>query len=314
MDPDTDEYILKDGKIGNVDPTPYGTDFEYTSFAYKHKNALFITVDVFNKVSNPDHNYIDRENGLGGEGIVTGDVTGEHLSWFKNILIAARDDDTIKHIMVQAHLPILQPVKKVASSAMFFDRGEDSEFWKTMVQYEVDIYFAGEVHANTASKATGSNLIQIVSRSMILSNFLKVTVSPDSIHVEALNEIGRKYDQYSKSEFEVIGSLSIDKKAGSGGTSIESSGDLQIIDAAWDPLIHFTFEELHSVGDRQVLGLIDWPFIIPKKVNMRGVTVKDTIFNQGAFGQQYDAQSGKVTISTDDGFHGNAGYFNGGES
>jgi hypothetical protein len=66
---------------------------------------------------------------------------------------------------------------------------------------------------------------------------------------------------------------------------------------------------LHSVGDRQVLGLIEWPHIIPKKVKMRGVTVKDTIFNQGAFGQQYDAQSGKVTMSTDDGFHGNAGYF-----
>lgn len=116
-DPNTAEYIFINDGIGNTHPTPYGTDYEYTSFSHRHKNVLFITVDVFHEVSNYD--YFDRSNGLGGEGIITGDVTGLHLEWFEEVLIEARKDSSINHIIVQAHLPILQPVRTVHSSGMF---------------------------------------------------------------------------------------------------------------------------------------------------------------------------------------------------
>ena len=44
------------------------------------------------------------------------------------------------------------------------DRGEDSELWKLMSKYGVDVYFAGEVHSNTASQS--SNVVQIVVSSV----------------------------------------------------------------------------------------------------------------------------------------------------
>ena len=125
MDEDSGEHIYKEG-IGNADSTPIGTPYEYTSFAHRHKNALFITMDVFHEIS--DRDFLDRVNGIGGEGIITGDVTGSHLDWFEEVLKEARNDDGIKHIIVQSHLPILQPVRKIYSSAMFFDRAERSSF------------------------------------------------------------------------------------------------------------------------------------------------------------------------------------------
>jgi len=85
-------------------------------------------------------------------------VEGDHLKWFENVLIEARKNKSIKHIIVQAHLPIIQPVRKVSCSGQFMDNGEESMFWKIMVKYNVDIYFAGEVHTNTVTKDTSSNL------------------------------------------------------------------------------------------------------------------------------------------------------------
>ena len=143
--------------------TPVGTPYEGTSFAYVHKNALFVTVDAFEKIS--DSNYLDRENGTGGEGTVTCTVVGAHLNWFESVLSAAQADPSIHHIFVQAHVPIQQPVRKVHCSGQYFDVGIESPFWKAMEEYGVDVYFAGEVHSNTATKASSSNLVQIVTRS-----------------------------------------------------------------------------------------------------------------------------------------------------
>ena len=171
---DQDGNFLFDDQIGEVSSRPLGTVFENTSFAYKHKNALFVTVDAFEQIDSP---FIDRSDGVGGEGVVTCTVRGDHLRWFENVLKEARKDDTIKHIFVQAHLPIVQPVRKVRCSGQFIDYGEDSEFWRFMNTYGVDVYFAGEVHANTATKSNDSNLVQIVSRGNMFNNFIKVEKS-----------------------------------------------------------------------------------------------------------------------------------------
>ena len=137
------EYLFST-PVADAPARPVGTMFEGSSFAYRFRNVVVISVDAFRLVNNGAANYFDREQGLGGEGAITCDVSGAHLTWFENVLKAARQDSTIKHIFVEAHLPIIQPVRKVNCSGQFFDRADKSEFWKLMIQYQVDIYFAGE--------------------------------------------------------------------------------------------------------------------------------------------------------------------------
>ena len=64
----SENYSFFTDDIDGVPSRPVGTPFEGTSFAYRHRNALFISVDAFRTVNNGDSNYIDRENGFGGEG------------------------------------------------------------------------------------------------------------------------------------------------------------------------------------------------------------------------------------------------------
>lgn len=135
-----------DNKDVGVTSRPLGTPYENTTFAYVHNNVLFVTVDAFELVGDGTKNFIDRENGLGGEGSVTCTVDGGglHLLWLENILRKGRDDSSISHIIVQSHLPIVQQIRKVSCSGQFLDYGEDSNFWRLMNQYGVDIYLAGE--------------------------------------------------------------------------------------------------------------------------------------------------------------------------
>lgn len=142
FDRETNQYIYKE-KIGNIPSTPWHTEFKHTSFAYRHKNALIVTVDNFYQVSD-DTDFFKPDQGIGGNGVITGDVVDEHLTWFERVLREGRKDSGIKHIFVQSHLPVLQPVRRVNSSSMFIDRAQDSQFWKIMRKHHVDIYFAGE--------------------------------------------------------------------------------------------------------------------------------------------------------------------------
>jgi hypothetical protein len=111
----TGEPIFHD-LIMDTPSRPLGTPYEGSSYAYQYKNALFISVDAFRQVGDGHENYFDREHGFGGEGAITCDVSGDHLAWFEAVLKAARSDESIKHIFVQAHLPIIQPVRKVRCS------------------------------------------------------------------------------------------------------------------------------------------------------------------------------------------------------
>ena len=60
---------------------PTGTPYEGTSFAYVHKNSVFVTVDAFEKVG--DYNFMNRSEGTGGEGSIACTVTGKHLERFE---------------------------------------------------------------------------------------------------------------------------------------------------------------------------------------------------------------------------------------
>ena len=68
----TDESgsFLFSSSIGTEPSTPIGTPFSSTSYAYQHNNVLFITVDAFRRMWDAEDGYFDREQGLGGEGML----------------------------------------------------------------------------------------------------------------------------------------------------------------------------------------------------------------------------------------------------
>ena len=150
----------------------------------QHKNVLFVTVDVFHQ-EDPDKN-------IGKQGSVTGAVVGKHLKWLDHVLSEARKDSGIKHIFVQAHLPVLQPVRRVNSSGMLMDDEMESDFWKTLRKHKVDIYFAGEVHPNTVTKDPKSDLVQVVTRAQWLNNFVTVDVTDERIDITLYNQAAPK--------------------------------------------------------------------------------------------------------------------------
>jgi len=299
---DSEGDFLFPDSIGAVDSRPLGTIFEDTSFAYQYKNVLFITVDAFHSVET-GKDFYDPSMGIGGEGVITCTVEGRHLEWFTNVLRAAQNESTIKHIIVQAHIPILQPVQMVDSSGAFFDYGEESLFWQTMVDYGVDIYFGGEVHANTATKDSKSNLIQVVTRGNLVNNFLKVEVTDDGLRLLSFNEVG-PLPRYNRKHV-LQGNLTVDKV----NSEIYSSGVLKLLNREV-PLIHFDFEEIVSLKSRQVLGMKHdnkKKTLVAEKITIRGIECEDALPNKGSFAQNYDGQIANVNLKT--GINGLSGAF-----
>lgn len=309
----TGEYLFQK-PIGDVPSRPWGTKFERSSYAYQHKSVLFITLDGFKQL---DDSFIDRKEGLGGEGVITCTIDGQHLSWLKKILQAAKKENSIRFIVVQSHVPVIQPVRKVACSGQFMDYGEGSAFWKLMVQYGVDIYFAGEVHANTATQDPDSKLIQIVSRGNQFNNFLKIDVTHNTLNVISYNEVGIK--RMNNHEHKAHGNLMIDKSqcaaptsplseepfpdnkriiTGCADTVITSSGALKLLDRT-SALLHFDFEEILPLGKREVIGLQHDDHMetrVTQSIDIRGITSKESLPNLGSFDQPYDAQIANVRL------------------
>jgi len=292
--PDGERFIY-DKPVGKAASRPLGTKYESTSYAYQHKNVLFVTVDVFHQE--------DPDLAIGRQGSVTGKVTGKHLAWLDHVLSEARKEASIKHIFVQAHLPVLQPVRRVNSSGMLMDDEMESDFWKTLRKHKVDIYFAGEVHSNTVTKDPKSDLVQVVTRAKWLNNFVTVDVTDEGIDITLYNQAAPKP---SNGQYDVYGKFVIDKS--SGKKIFKDEGELAFLDRD-ARMIHFDFEEDFALADRQVLGLQRGPgnpFM--SEVTIQGVRCDRSFPNRGAFGQNYDAQYGDIDFT--DGPHGLAGVFN----
>ena len=289
-------HFRYDKPIGDAASRPLGTKYEETSYAYRHKNVLFVTVDVFHQE--------DPGKQIGPQGSVTGTVVGKHLEWFDYVLSEARKDASIKHIFVQGHLPVLQPVRRVNSSGMLMDGEMESGFWKTMRKHEVDIYFAGEVHSNTVTKDPKSDLVQVVVRGRWVNNFTTVDVTDDVIDITLYNQISRKV---TDGKFEVYGRLVIDKSTGK--KTFRDEGEFTFLDRE-APMLHFDFEENFALKDRIVLGFSlrqgGDPF--KSKVDIEGITCDRSFRNRGAFGRNYDAQNGNIALA--EGPRGKAGVFN----
>lgn len=69
---------------------------------------------------------------------------------------------------------------------MLLEKGQESELWKTMIEYKVDLYIAGEVHAVTCTQKDG---IQQVAHGGLIGrttkpNYMVVTVFKDKLKLE----------------------------------------------------------------------------------------------------------------------------------
>jgi len=276
---------------------PFGTIYNETSFAYQYENVLFVTVDIWYQE--------DPSEAINGDDTVKGAVEGEHLLWFESVLREARNfPEIIKHVFVQAHLPILWPIRRVSTNVTLMDGGSNNVLWKLMRQYHVDIYFCGDTHAHTVIKDPESNLIQIASRGMNFNSFLTVDVSHDTIDITSHNEIGENQQGYNYN-YATNGRILIHKSGDN--VHFDTSGELKFIDIS-GPLIHFDFETIVRLKDRPVTGLYQAGKLQPRKVMMGGIICKESLPNVGAFGQSYDAQVANLML-VNDGQHGKAGNF-----
>lgn len=291
INPDGGRFLY-DKPIGKAASRPLGTPYADTSYAYRHKNALFVTVDVFHQES-PD-------KVLGDEGTVTGAVAGEHLQWLESVLAEARKDPSIKHIFVQAHLPVIYPVRKVSSSGMLMDAGAESPFWQVLRKHKVDIYFAGEVHANTVTKDPGSDLVQVVSRGNFFDNLLTVDVSDDRIELVCRNQAG---EEASDGKYTDTGRLVIDKRGGK--TVLDGEGELAFLDPS-ARLFHFDFEGDVAMKDLPIMGFAGREKKEDAKT-IRGVECARIFTNRGEFGRHFSALQANVELI--DGPRGKAGRF-----
>lgn len=291
--PDGGKFLF-DKPIGRMASRPLGTPYEGTSYAFRYKNVLFVTVDVFHQE--------DPDKVIGDEGSVKGAVEGKHLEWLDGVLGEARKDSSIKHIIVQAHLPVIYPVRKVSSSGMLMDKGMDCGFWKTLRKHKVDIYFAGEVHDNTVTKDAESDLLQVVTRGNFFNNVMAVDVKDDRLEFTTYNHPGG--DDVTDGKYEQYGHLVVDKSGAK--TTIQGEGCLEPLDRN-ARMFHFTFEQEFALKDRPIVGLSGRD---KKKsdTNIRGLECDELFVNQGAFGQQYSALETGVELV--DGVHGKAALLN----
>ncbi len=294
IDRDSGQFLY-DNPIGQAPSRPLGTKYETTSFAYQYKNVLFVTVDVFHQE--------DPNKTIGLQGSVTGAVTGKHLKWLDLVLSEARRDSSIKHIFVQAHLPVLQPVRRVNSSGMLMDDEMESDFWKTLRKHKVDIYFAGEVHSNTVTKDPKSDLVQVVTRAKFMNNFVTVDVTDDVIDIALYNQVA---PDPSDGRYDVYGKFVIDKTLGK--KVFKDEGELAFLNRQ-ARMLHFDFEEDFALADRQVLGLNKRPgnpFV--SETVIQGVRCDRSFANRGVFRHNYDAQYANIALA--EGPRGKAGVFN----
>jgi len=287
-------FKFNEGVTGVSSRPPEESGFHGTSFAYRRKNSLFISVDVFKIMNGGASNYYDRSNGYGGEGAITCRLEGLHANWFESVLKAAREDISIKHIFVEAHVPILHPVRKAKCSGQFLDDQTESIFWRLMEKYKVDVYFAGEVHAVTVSKSKvqGSNLLQIVSRGNGLSSFLSVDTTDNIIEIKQYREVGP--NKTFNNDYVQSGLLIIDKTDPS-DPQISSSEELKVLDDEV-ALMHFDFESIFKIDARPIHGMDDEDSLVAKYQVLSDTNCTESIHNMGSFGEQYDAQVSNIQL------------------
>lgn len=272
--------------IGAAPPRPLGTIYEHTSNAYQHKNILFVTLDMFR--------FDSKDKTLGGQGVVIGDISGKHLDWLENVLKEAQNIESIQHIIVQSHLPIIYPVRKFASSGMLVEDNQSEKILNLFRKYHVDIYLAGEVHMNTVTKDPKSDLIQFVGRGNKLSNLTTVDVEENKLSLIAYHQNGKQ-----------LGSLTIDKSSTS--TIITGTKLLKPINPK-GLQIHWSFDK--KLDESNYINSIEgaFPKIAKQNTLLKKMKTPIAFLNDGDFNFDYSLISENVTVEK--GIIGNAAKIN----
>ncbi|MCA8964494.1 MAG: metallophosphoesterase [Planctomycetes bacterium] len=167
---------------------PVGTVYEHTAYAFQHQNVLMVMVDEFRQD--------DPAVSLGANGSVlptvddglAGTTSDDQLTWLDGVLAAGRADPTVDWIIVQGHMPVLRPVRVRNSSNLGVrDQSGATEYntllWQKLSEYEVDLYFCGEVHDITLSRYGG--VTQLVHGALIGNhtpiNYLRIDVTANTL-------------------------------------------------------------------------------------------------------------------------------------
>ncbi len=227
---------LYDGFIGQIPQRPVGTPYEHTSNAFIHKNVMVVTIDIYTFESPSER--LDSVRGT-----VSLDITGDHYKWLDQVLSAGNQIDSVDFIIVQCHHPVLLPIRKHQTSHMTVLNEENSNLWKLLRKHNVDLYYAGEVHALTPSVDQESGIIQIVHGSFLGSpthNYLVAEVEKGRLTL-----LSREKTVENEYQYNTTGKLVIDKR--SGKKEVSGSGALEPIDRN-GLLIHYAFENTEFPG------------------------------------------------------------------
>jgi hypothetical protein len=190
--------------LGLTDPfpgvaaQPPQTEGYYASSAIRIRNVLFINLDMFDSLLPGE----STEPLLGG---VRLRVRGEHLDWVRALLVAAKGDSSLDLVVVQGHIPVLDPVRMHDTSGLLLTGREGSPMWQLLRQHDqrrggkVRMYLAGEVHAPTVVRDPEGDIVQIVhgnpprvASDPLAGNYLVFVVTSAGIEVEL-----RRFDLYS---------------------------------------------------------------------------------------------------------------------
>ena len=231
-------------------------EMQGTAFWWRHKNALFISIDVFEESA--DYKELIRPG-----------VTGAQLDWMNNVL--KEESKGVDHIIVQGHAPALTPVRKWSSSGLTIVDGQDSELWQLMKRYGVDVYLCGEVHAVTCKERDG--IMQIAHGGLIgynsRTNYLVMEISEDKIDLEVkeieLTATGKHLIQTKKNRpleqvgilddkkgFYSIGKCCIDKSQGTKQFTNRTGYFLEKLESSNEigyPIFHKTKDELKRLEE-----------------------------------------------------------------
>jgi len=241
--------------VCGVPARPMGTPYENTSFAARHKNVLFVQVDIFHQ-EGPDKLLHPRH------GSINPDLAGEHLAWFRKVLAAGRSDRQVKYIFVQAHTPCLPPVRAQSTSMMMVTDYSESNLWQAMRTQAVDLFFAGEVHATTVSKDPQGDLVQVVTDRHMPT---LITVHDDKLVLQCFDRALGPDGHPKTDAFHPEHTLTIDKTGGKaqflGGKGVLKPLDTRAV------FLHYSFDKLEPtpLGARQgttILnhGELDYPY------------------------------------------------------
>jgi len=157
---------------------PGSGEHSKTAYAIKHRNLLFISVDVFKQLAPTDRPEVT--------------VDGEQLTWLAAVLGAASADRAIRHIVVQGHVPVLyknQNLRGRVAGRLHLSGDKESEFWKTLRAGKVDLYLAGEFHAVNVNQDGPLPPLQVVHGGLLgfpasqSISYMVVTVHPNRLQL-----------------------------------------------------------------------------------------------------------------------------------